>query len=186
MEDNRIIDLYWAREEQALTETERKYGGYCRTIAQNILKIHEDAEECVSDTWLNAWNAMPPKRPSVLSAFLGKITRNLAFDRWKAAHAEKRGGGSLPLALDELDECIAAKGGVEAAFDEKELSHAIDTFLRTLPARECSIFLRRYWFVDSVRDISERFGINENSVKSILFRTRERLRKHLEREDFAL
>lgn len=109
MEDNRIIDLYWAREEQALTETERKYGGYCRTIARNILKIHEDAEECVSDTWLNAWNAMPPKRPSVLSAFLGKITRNLAFDRWKAAHAEKRGGGSLPLALDELDECIAAK-----------------------------------------------------------------------------
>ena len=115
---------------------------------------------------------MPPKRPSVLSAFLGKITRNLAFDRWKAAHADKRGGGSLPLALDELDECIATKGGVEAAFDEKELSHAIDAFLRTLPERECSIFLRRYWFVDSVRDISERFGINENSVKSILFRTR--------------
>ncbi len=101
-------------------------------------------------------------------------------------HADKRGGGSLPLALDELDECIAAKGGVEAAFDEKELSHAIDNFLRTLPERECSIFLRRYWFVDSVRDISERFGINENSVKSILFRTRERLRKHLEREGFAL
>ena len=120
MEDNRIIDLYWAREEQALTETERKYGGYCRTIARNILKIHEDAEECVSDTWLNAWNAMPPKRPSVLSAFLGKITRNLAFDRWKAAHAEKRGSGSLPLALDELDDAAseADKQAIEAETDQ--------------------------------------------------------------------
>ena len=181
-----IVALYWQRSEQAIAETQCKYGGYCYSIAKNILWSAEDSEETVSDTYIGAWNAMPPKRPSVLSAFLGKITRNLAFDRWKAAHAEKRGGGSLPLALDELDECIAAKGGVEAAFDEKELSHAIDTFLRTLPERECSIFLRRYWFVDSVRDISERFGINENSVKSILFRTRERLRKHLEREDFAL
>ena len=186
MEDSDIIALYFACAESAVSETVKKYGAYLNAVAYNILRSREDAEECVSDTWLNAWNAMPPKRPSVLSAFLGKITRNLAFDRWKAAHAEKRGGGSLPLALDELDECIAAKGGVEAAFDEKELSHAIDAFLRTLPERECSIFLRRYWFVDSVRDISERFGINENSVKSILFRTRERLRKHLEREGFAL
>ena len=185
MEDNRIIDLYWAREEQALTETERKYGGYCRTIARNILKIHEDAEECVSDTWLNAWNAMPPKRPSVLSAFLGKITRNLAFDRWKAAHAEKRGGGSLPLALDELDECIAAKGGVEAAFDEKELSHAIDTFLRTLPERECGVFLRRYWFSDPVKDIALRLGVSENTVSARLRRLRVRLQQHLQEEGFA-
>ena len=179
MEDSAIIDLYWAREERALSETDTKYGGYCRSIAHNILRNREDTEECVSDTWLNAWNAMPPKRPSVLSAFLGKITRNLAFDRWKAAHAEKRGGGSLPLALDELDECIAAKGGVEAAFDEKELSHAIDAFLRTLPERECSIFLRRYWYVDSVQDIAARYALRENTAKSILFRTREKLRRYL-------
>ena len=179
MEDSQIIDLYWARSEQAVQETDTKYGGYCRSIAHNILKNREDSEECVSDTWLNAWNAMPPKRPSVLSAFLGKITRNLAFDRWKAAHAEKRGGGSLPLALDELDECIAAKGGVEAAFDEKELSHAIDAFLRTLPERECSIFLRRYWYVDSVQDIAARYALRENTAKSILFRTREKLRRYL-------
>lgn len=186
MDDTTIIDLYWARSEQALSETELKYGSYCRTIARNILKSPEDTDECVSDTWLGAWNAMPPSRPSVLSAFLGRITRNLAFDRWKAAHAEKRGGGNLPLALDELDECIAAKGGVEATLDGKELSRAIDAFLRTLPERECNLFLRRYWFVDSVRDIAVRYSMNENSVKSILFRTREKLRKYLEQEGIAV
>ncbi len=186
MEDEKIIDLYWARQERALAETELKYGRYCRTIAENILHCPEDSDECVSDTWLHAWNAMPPKRPTILQAFLGRITRNLSIDRWKAARAEKRGGGSLPLALDELSECVPAPGRVEQALEARELAEAIDRFLRTLPERECSIFLRRYWFVDSVRDISERFGINENSVKSILFRTRERLRKHLEREGFAL
>lgn len=186
MEDERIIDLYWAREEQALSETECKYGGYCRTIARGILHSPEDAEECVSDTWLGAWNAMPPKRPSLLSAFLGRITRNLAFDRWKAAHADKRGGGTMPLVLDELDECIAAREGVESALDGKLLTRTIDAFLRTLPERECSIFLRRYWFVESVHSIAVRFGLKENSVKSILHRTREKLRNHLEQEGFTV
>ena len=168
MDDTTIIDLYWARSEQALHETELKYGAYCRAIARNILKNPEDTEE------------------SILSAFLGRITRNLAFDRWKAARAEKRGGGELPLALDELDACIAAKGGVEAEFDGKELARAIDAFLRTLPERECSLFLRRYWFVDSVRDIASRYSMNENNVKSILFRTREKLRKYLEEEGITV
>lgn len=186
MDDAAIIDLYWTRDEQALAETEQKYGAYCRTIARNILYSPEDTEECVSDTWLGAWNSMPPKRPSILSAFLGRITRNLALDRWKAAHADKRGGGTLPLALDELDECIAAKGGVEAAMDEKELSRAIDAFLRTLPERECNLFLRRYWFLDSVREIARRYRLNENNVKSILFRTREKLRKYLQQEGIAI
>ena len=102
MEDSAIIDLYWAREERALSETDAKYGGYCRSIAHNILKNREDSEECVSDTWLHAWNAMPPQRPSILSSFLGRITRNLSFDRCRRQNAEKRGGGSLPLALDEM------------------------------------------------------------------------------------
>ena len=102
MEDSQIIDLYWARSEQAVQETDTKYGGYCRAIAHNILKSFEDSEECVADTWLRAWNAMPPQRPSVLSAFLGRITRNLSLDRYKAARAEKRGGDSFPAALDEL------------------------------------------------------------------------------------
>ncbi len=186
MEDERIIDLYWARQERALIETERKYGAYCRTVSYNILHSREDSEECVSDTWLHAWNAIPPKRPAILSAFLARITRNLAIDRWKAAHTEKRGNGALPAALEELSECIPSGGGVEQAIEEKALSQAIDAFLRTQPERECMIFLRRYWYADSVRQIARQFGLNENSVKSILFRTRERLRKYLEREGIAI
>ena len=182
MEDVKIIDLYWQREESALLHTEQKYGGYCRSIAYHILHSHEDSEECVSDTWLHAWNAMPPKRPDVLSAFLGKITRNLSIDRYKAIHADKRGGGNVPAALSELEECVPSLHGVESAMDEKLLSQAIDAFLRTLPQRECNVFLRRYWYVDSVKEIAKRFGLNENSVKSILFRTREKLRIYLERE----
>ena len=165
MEDSAIIDLYWAREERALSETDAKYGGYCRSIAHNILKNREDSEECVSDTWLHAWNAMPP--------------RNLSFDRCRRQNAEKRGGGSLPLALDELSECVPAPGRVEQALEARELAEAIDRFLRTLPERECSIFLRRYWYVDSVQDIAARYALRENTAKSILFRTREKLRRYL-------
>ena len=179
MEDSAIIDLYWAREERALSETDTKYGGYCRSIAPNILKNREDSEECVSDTWLHAWNAMPPQRPSILSSFLGRITRNLSFDRCRRQNAEKRGGGTLPLALDELSECVAAPGRVEQALEARELAEAIDRFLRTLPERECSIFLRRYWYVDSVQDIAARYALRENTAKSILFRTREKLRRYL-------
>ena len=186
MEDSRIVDLYWARSEQAIAETERKYGGYCRAIARNILKNEEDTDECVSDTWLRAWNAMPDARPSILSAFLGRITRNLSFDRFKAAHTDKRGGGNLPAALDELPECVPAPGGVEDTVAEHELSQAIDRFLRTLPERECSVFLRRYWYVDSIAEIALRFGLKENSVKSILFRTREKLQRYLEKEGIAI
>lgn len=186
MEDSQIVDLYWAREERAIGETERKYGSYCRSIARSILKNPEDEEECISDTWLRAWNAMPDARPSILSSFLGRITRNLSFDRYKAAHTDKRGGGNLPAALDELAECVAAPGGVELELEGRELSRAIDAFLRTLPERECSIFLRRYWFVDGVQEIALRFGMKENSVKSILFRTREKLRKYLEKEGIAV
>ena len=134
MEDSAIIDLYWAREERALSETDAKYGGYCRSIAHNILKNREDSEECVSDTWLHAWNAMPPQRPSILSSFLGRITRNLSFDRCRRQNAEKRGGGLLPLALDELSECVPAPGRVEQALEARELAEAIDRFLRTLPS----------------------------------------------------
>ena len=120
MEDSAIIDLYWAREERALSETDAKYGGYCRSIAHNILKNREDSEECVSDTWLHAWNAMPPQRPSILSSFLGRITRNLSFDRCRRQNAEKRGGGSLPLALDELSECVPAPGRVHHHFQLRQ------------------------------------------------------------------
>ena len=185
-EDSKIIDLYWARKEQALAETDAKYGNYCRTIARNILRNFEDTEECVSDTWLHAWNSMPPQRPGILSAFLGRITRNLSFDRCKYQQAAKRGGGALPLALDELGECIPASGRVEHELEQKELAAAIDRFLRTLPEKDCNLFLRRYWYVDSISVIADRYGMKENTVKSILFRTREKLRKFLGEEGIAV
>lgn len=186
LEDSKIIDLYWARKEQALAETDAKYGNYCRTIARNILRNFEDTEECVSDTWLHAWNSMPPQRPGILSAFLGRITRNLSFDRCKYQQAAKRGGGALPLALDELGECIPASGRVEHELEQKELAAAIDRFLRTLPEKDCNLFLRRYWYVDSISVIADRYGMKENTVKSILFRTREKLRKFLGEEGIAV
>ena len=186
MEDHAIIDLYWARKEQALEETELKYGSFCRTIAYNILRSQEDSEECVNDTWLRAWNTMPPQRPGVLQAFLGKITRNLSLDRDKAARAEKRGGGQLPLALEELGECIPSAGSVEEALELEELTRLLDRFLRDLPEKECCIFLRRYWYVDSTRDIAHRYEMAEGSVKSTLYRTRQKLRACLEKEGVVL
>ena len=179
MEDAEIIRLYWLRNETAIAESEKAYGAYCFTVANNLLDSPPDAEECVNDTWLKAWGAIPPARPKYLRLFFGRIARNLAFDRWKAAHAEKRGGGSLPLALDELSECVPAPGRVEHALEERELAEAIDRFLRTLPERECSMFLRRYWYVDSMQSIAARYAIKENTAKSILFRTREKLRRYL-------
>lgn len=186
LEDTQIIDLYWARDELALKQTDLKYGGYCRAIAQNILGVLEDTEECVWDTWLHAWNAMPPQRPAILRAFLGRITRNLSFDRYKASHAEKRGGGSVALAIDELTACIPAAPDAQKAVEDKELSQAIDRFLRSLPERECNVFLRRYWYAESIETIASRFRLNQNTVKSILFRTREKLRVALEEEGIAL
>lgn len=186
MEDGAIIDLYWAREERALTESETKYGSYCRSIAYNILKSREDTEECVNDTWLRAWNAMPPQRPTILSSFLAKITRNLSLDRYKISHAGKRGGGQLPLALEELGDCIPDKQSVEETVEQKDLSRILDRFLRTLPEKEACVFLRRYWFVDSTREIARRYDMAEGSVKSTLYRTRQKLRRYLEQEEIAL
>lgn len=186
MEDERIIGLYFARDEQALAETDRKYGSYCRAIAERILKNRQDTEECVQDTWLRAWNAIPPDRPSVLSAFLGRITRNLSLDRYDALHTKKRGGGAVEAPLEELGDCLAGAQSPELALEAKELSQAIDRFLRTLPERERNIFLRRYWYLDSVTDIAARFDLRVNTVKSILLRTREKLRRELRKEGAAV
>ena len=186
MEDSAIIDLYWAREEQALTETDAKYGGMCRTISYNILSSREDSEECVNDTWLRAWNTMPPNRPGVLSAFLSKITRNLSLDRYKASRAAKRGGGQLLLALEELGDCVPAPSTVEEAAELAELTRLLDRFLRDLPEKEACVFLRRYWYVDSTREIAQRYEMAEGSVKSMLYRVRQKLRRRLEQEGIAL
>ena len=186
MEDNAIVDLYWSRSEDAIEETDKKYGAYCRQVSYNILRSPQDADECVNDTWLRAWNAMPPQRPNILSAFLGKITRNLSLDRFRVSRAGKRGGGQLPVALDELGDCIPDGSSVEEQVALKELSRLLDRFLRNLPERECCIFLRRYWFVDSTREIALRYNMAEGSVKSTLHRTRQKLKVFLEKEGVVL
>lgn len=182
MEDAAIVDLYWQRSDQAIPETDRKYGHYCHTIAYNICTNHEDAEECVNDTWFRAWNLMPTERPSVLSAFLGAISRNLALDRYRRRTRKKRGGGETELALDELDDCVPDQSSVEQQIEELELERAIDVFLSTLPESERKIFVARYWFVAPVKEIAARLDCPPGKVKTTLYRLRGRLRSYLQEE----
>lgn len=186
MKDTEILDLYWARNERAIAETQISYGNYCYSIAYHILHIKEDSEECVNDTWLRAWNAIPPNRPGRLSLFLGTITRNLSFDMWKRKNALKRGSGEMEAALDELVECVPAATSTEEAVEEAELERMINRFLGTLPERDRNIFLRRYWFVEEYREIADRFGMNLNTVKTTLFRIRGKLKDYLEQEGVVL
>ena len=186
MKDAQILELYWDREEQAIYETQKAYGSYCYSIAWNILYSREDSDECVNDTWLRAWNAIPPKRPNRLSLFLGTITRNLSLDRWKEKHAMKRGNGEMELALDELAECVPDAHDTQAAVEAAELEEMLNAFLRTLPERECNIFLRRYWYVEEYSDIARRYDMKLNTVKTSLFRTRAKLRDYLERKGVVI
>lgn len=182
MKDTEIIDLYWARKEQAITETQAAYGRYCYGIAFRILNNREDSDECVNDTWFRAWNAIPPKYPERLGLFLGTITRNLSFDKWKHKNAGKRGQGRMELALEELAECVPSFASTEDMVLTAELERMINKFLHTLPERECSIFLRRYWYVEEYSAIAERYHMKLNTVKTSLFRTRSKLKAYLEKE----
>lgn len=182
MDDSQIVTLYWERSEQAVQATAAKYGRYCFTIAYNILSNKEDADESVNDTYLSVWERIPPHRPSVLSTFLGKITRRISLNRWRDKTRQKRGGGEVPLALDELSECIPSEYRTEHAIEQKELSHAISCFLATLPETERDVFVSRYWFLASVKEISRKFSFTEGKTKSMLFRTREKLRNYLQEE----
>ena len=184
MDDKSIIDLYLDRSEQAISETSVKYGKYCFSIAFNILSDKEDSEESVNDTYLAAWNNIPPRVPSILSTFLGKITRNISLNRWKSRRAYKRGGGEVPLALDELEECISTGESVEDTFEKKELLKSMNRFLDALPDTERNLFVCRYWYLDPIHDIAQRFGFTESKVTSMLHRIRGKLRKHLEKEGF--
>lgn len=184
MDDGNIIELFWQRDETAIAEVDEKYGSYCRTIADNILHSHEDAEECVSDTWLRAWQSIPPQRPMRLRLFLAKITRNLAFDRYRQRTAEKRGGGAMEAVLDELAECVADKSDVETEVDGRALRTCISTFLRSLPYRERSLFLRRYFYAEQVNDIAADNDMSANHVSVILRRTRKKLQQYLAKEGF--
>lgn len=184
MEDRAIVALYWKRAETAILETKKQYGRLLLSISRGILRNEEDAEECENDTYLRAWDTIPPKRPEKLSAFLAKITRNLSLDRYDAKHAEKRGGGEVPLLLDELAEVIAD----EAAFpaDTEGLSEVLNAFLGRLKSDARTIFLRRYWFGDSVQEISARSGFGESKIKMSLLRTRQNLKEVLEKEDYRI
>ena len=185
MDDNAIMDLFWERSEDAIAETSARYGGYCFSIAYNILNNSEDSEESVNDTYLSAWNTMPPKRPHSLAAYLGKMTRYISLDRWKNRTAQKRGGGEVPLVLDELEECVSGEESVEREFLKKEFAQKINRFLGELQATERRVFLCRYWYMDSVKEIAERFGYSESKTASMLHRTRGKLQKMLEKEGFV-
>ena len=186
MEDKAILDLYFARNEEAITETDRKYGCYCYSVANRILNSNEDSEETVSDTYLQAWNSIPPNRPNFLKLFLAKITRNLAFSRWRKQTADKRGGGETDLVLEELAGCIPGTEQIDDQLNAKELAKAIRTFLDTLPEREHDIFLQRYFFIDDAETIAERYGIRRTHVNLILSRTRMQLKTYLTQEGYYL
>ncbi|MBO4928229.1 MAG: sigma-70 family RNA polymerase sigma factor [Clostridiales bacterium] len=178
MEDANIIDLYFARNERAISESEKKYRPYCASIAGNILRNREDEEECLSDTWYRAWNAIPPARPSRLSVFLGKITRNLAIDRYRKTKREKNSGGEYALCLDELSECIGEDSFIEEQIILKDL---LQTFLRSLDKEEKDIFLLRYWYVMPVSKIAARYGISEGALKMRLLRTRKGFKEYMQK-----
>ena len=176
MTDTEIIALYWRRDERAISETDAAHGGYCRALASRLLASRDDGEECVNDTWLRAWNTMPPEWPEFLRAFLAKITRRLACDRLRRARAQKRGGGAAELALEELAECIPAPGGPEQSLMARELRLDINRFLASLGERERDVFLRRYFYCDEPAEIALRYGLRRGNVNTILCRTRAKLR----------
>lgn len=184
MEDERIVELYWQRNEDAISETALKYGRYLHGIACQILANASDAEECVNDTYQGAWHAMPPHRPRILSTFLGKITRRISLDLWRRNHAQKRGGGEMSLIMDELEGVISSREDVEAVIEQQEMARIIREFLDALPKTERRVFLRRYWFMDPIADIASDYAFTQSKVTSMLHRIRTRLRKKLESEGY--
>lgn len=186
MNDKDIIQLYLDRDQRALSATAKKYGKYCTSIAKNILGNNEDAEECVNDTYLNTWNSIPPNRPTILSAFLGKITRNLAFNKYKHNHVKKRGNGEIAVALDELSECVSGLDDVEQEIDRRELVETINSFLDTLAPEKRNIFICRYWYSDSISSIAKRYEMTEGNVSTTLNRLRLKLKEYLSERGFKL
>ena len=182
MDDNAIMDLYWARSEKAISETAARYGKYCYAIAYNILSNREDSEESVNDTYLAAWNNMPPKRPSLLGAFLGKLTRYISLDRWKQRSRQKRGGGEITLCLEELEDCVSGQESTEDALIRRETIASVNRFLDRLTETERRVFLCRYWYLEPVADIANRFGFTQSKTASMLHRIRGKLNQQLAKE----
>lgn len=185
MEDEKIIEYYFARDERALTETARKYSRMIKAIAYRILKNSPDSEECENDTYHVAWNKIPPARPPFLSAFLGRIARNLAFDRYDYNTAAKR-NEELETGLEELENCIGSPDSVETEYERRQLAGQISDFLRSTGSVKRAVFLRRYWYCDSIADISARYGFSAAKVKSMLMRTRRELKKYLNNRGSAV
>lgn len=182
MEDQKIVDLYWQRKESAIDETARKYGSYCQRIARNILRDELDAEECVSDTYIRAWNSMPDHRPSRLAPYLGKMTRWLALDQLERRTCRKRGGAETTVSLEDAESLALTDDVIHSQLEYKELCNAIETFLLRLQAADRQVFLARYWYMASIQEISLRFDFHESKVKSMLMRTRNKLMSYLKEE----
>ena len=185
MEDRQIVDLYLKRSEEAITETDKKYGRYCHYIAYRILENDEDAKEVVNDTYLKTWNTIPPNRPDRLKPYVGMISRHLSLDRYEEYHTQKR-GGQVPLVLEELAECIPDNDSGADIGESVALRDALGRFVRSLPDKTQSIFLQRYWYSCSMAEIAEGYGMRENSVTVLLHRTRKKLKAHLQKEGFDL
>ena len=184
MEDKQIIALYFARSESAIAETDKKYGRYCHYIAYQILDSNEDAEEIVNDTWLRTWNTIPPQRPEPLKAYVGRISSNLALDRYDERHAAKRGGGQLPAVLDELAECIPDHADGGDMGESIALRDALNRFLSSLPRKTRNVFVRRYWYAAPIAEIAREFAMKESTVAMLLLRTRNKLKEFLSKEGF--
>lgn len=184
MNDETILALYFARDEQALKETDQKYGRYCFSIAQGILHNEQDSEETVSDTYLKVWNTIPPQKPLIFKMFLAKITRNLAFSRWRSSSAKKRGGGEMELVLEELDECISSSGSIDDSWNGKELAITIRDFVKTLPVRDQNVFVRRYFFVEDTEKIAKKYDMKPDTVLHSLSRSRRKLKQYLIEEGY--
>lgn len=186
MNDSQIVALFFDRDQRAIEETATKYGNYCYSIVHNILQNKEDAEEAVSDAYLALWATIPPHKPVVLRTFLGKIARRAALKQWEKSRAQKRGGGEVTLALDELSEYLSDGNTPEAAIETAELTQILNGFLRNLPKEERQVFVCRYWYLDPIADIAGRFGYTQSKVKSMLARTRMKLRNTLNKEGITL
>ena len=182
--DSEIIELFNSRNEKAISAASSKYGRYCSAVAMNILGNRQDAEECLNDALLKAWESIPPAKPDNLAGYLAKITKNISLNRYRSAHTEKRGSGGLDSVYEELSECVPDKNNIERNYEQKELIEAINAFLAKLPADKRDIFVLRYWYCMSVSEVAAKVGISENRTAVELFRTRKKLVKHLEKRGF--
>jgi len=185
MQAEQIIELYWNKDERAITESDRHYGAYCRHIAMNILNSREDAEECVNDTWYRTWESIPPQRPNSLAAFFGRIVRNLSISRYRSSHAQKRFDGITTL-LSELDECIPARSSVAQEVEGRLLSEILDCWLASLPKDDRILFMRRYWFGEQVNALAKERNVTQNQMAQRMLRLRKSLRSVLEQEGIEL